>query len=709
MPKVYVNDSRLQTSTLIKELPNTSVLLGGQLVDKQTLQPKFPGQGDENNPVVRDWTNNGGSGQNTSPFQVHVAKTNWNSPILSCFYYLSGYFKAQSVATDTVNNRTYYLVHGQASAGSANSTAAAFGNPFTYSSGAWYYNSCGQFGGWGLIRDFIKAGQFNGGTTADAGCPAPDFVVMAYDSTTESYLFANRYSSAGVGSSSTDTYNYATNFNGTGPVVGIVRIDASGNRYYWRSRTNWLTLGTTPYSGAQVPPFQNHFIPGGSTDLTYTPLQVETNNANSNAYGTMYGPAANTYKHIILATNTYVYYHEYVIGVSGIGTGTTTTVVYLKKITYSGTETIIGSYGAWLYGAKLPTPMFNETGSAASFIYHVWGQWTGTAGAVTIYRCDVNKTAGTESLTVVTQDANTIAAFTRMYSLFGIQTTSTPLGAYNSPSWRTQAITRTWIVTGATGTLYMMMSFEHPQTNFAANIGLASPPTTSSYNAVGGVSIQSTYFNTTTHTNDNASGFLRRDAFRIWSWTIDATYSNLTYRAETDFTALMPRWIMPVDSGNGLIQYMAQASDSIYDRVIQFDEVSYKWAVTNTMPYRCDHIGQDALGRLWIGTAQAGVVATDTLFLEGVYIPQVISITPYQTAYSYTGTPIASNLSVATANFAGNLIAANVGVTLSGSATFQDGSTYRVITTSSSAPVVSNIIITGSTTTRFSGNIVNLI
>jgi hypothetical protein len=695
MPKIYINDTRLQTATLIKELPNTSMLLGGQLVDKQTLQPKFPGQGDENNAVVRDWSNNGGSGQNVSPFQMYVAKTNWNSPILSCFYYLSGYFKAQSVAADTVNNRTYHVVHGQAGAQSANGS--------TIVSVTAYQNSCGQFGGWGLIRDFNKAATYVTGSYAYLS-NVPDSVVMAYDANTEAFLFANRYPNTIAQSGGAQSQYLTPPYNSTAAIVGIIRIDSAGNRYYWRCKTN--TIDGALNNNTVAPYFSNHFVPSGALEFTYNAVMTESNNTNSNALGSLYGPATVTYKQFILATATYVYYHEYTTGAAAIGASTTSVVILFKKMTYTGTETTIGTYGAWMYGVKLPTPVFNETATAASFIYHVWNQWTGTAGAVVLYRCDVNKTLGTETITTITQDAATVTAFTRMYSLFGIQTTSTPLGVYNSPTWRSQAITRTWLVTGATGTLYMMMSFEHPQTSFAPSV-----LTTTSYsnNAMNSVSIQGTYFNTTTHTNDNASGFLRRDAFRIWSWTIDATYSSLTYRAETDFTALMPRWIMPVDNGNGLIQYMAQASDTVYDRVIQFDEVSYKWAVTNTMPYRCDHIGQDSLGRLWISTTQAGVVATDTLFLEGLYIPQTVTITPYQTAYVYTGTPIASNISITTPNFAGNLIAANVGVALSGSTTFQDGSTYRVITTSSSAPVVANIIITGSTTTRFSGNIVNLI
>lgn len=712
MPRIYNIDTRLPTSGLVKELPNTSMLLGGQLVDKQTLQARFPPTGDENNPVVRDWYANGSSGLSSTPYRVHVRNTNWNSPIMSCFYYLSGYFKCQSMATDPVNGRTFYVDHGQAGPqgrmGSSNSSASYFSNSVNFN-----LNSSGAWGGWGYIRNFNQGeyhNQSGGNQYADF---EGDWSVSAYDNNTESYLFTNRYTgffTTGGTTASLAPYTH---------IVGIAQINAAGSRYYWRCPTNYwdntpnnVVIGNTPTNS--TPPLSYALMPsnaGGTNNVVpaTTPLMVETNNANSNAYGTYFGPSAQVYRQFVIATANFVYYLEHTLGVAGLGNSTTSTVYFLKKVTYTGTETTIASHGAWMYGCKLPTPVFNETASSASFIYHVWGQWTGSAGAVTLNRVDINKTGGTETITAITQDAASTTAFTRIYNLLGIQTTSTPVGVYNDAYWRSQAITRTWLVTGATGIKYLMMSFEHPMLNFAANSAPSVNYATT--NIMGSISLQQTYFNTT-QTNANGSGFLRRDAFRIWSWVLDAGYTSAAYQAETDFSALMPRWIMPVDNGNGLIQYMAHSSDAIYDKVIQFDEVSDKWAVTNTMPYRCDHIGQDSIGRIWIGAAPllgAVTTVTDTLYLEGLYIPYSINVSTFANTYTYTGVAINSNLQVSTTNFAGNLIAANVGITLSGNIAFDNGSQYRVVTTSASTVVSTNVVINGSYPSRFVANIVNLI
>jgi hypothetical protein len=714
MPKIYNIDPRLLSSGLVKELPNTSMLLGGQLVDKQTLQARFPPTGDENNAVIRDWYNNGSSGMSATPYRVHVRNTNWNSPIMSCFYYLSGYFKCQSMSTDSVNGRTFYVDHGQAGPrariASSNSTAS-----YVSTSPNFNLNSSGPWGGWGNIRNFNQGEYHNQGGGTQYGDFECDWSVSAYDNNTENYLFTNRYTGAFGPGTALNTAVLAPYTH----IVGIAQINAAGSRYYWRCPTNYwdnspggAVVGNNP--GASTPPFSYALMPtnaGGSNTVVpaTTPFMLETSNVNSNTYGTYFGPNAQVYRQFVIATATFVYYLEHTLGVAGLGNSTTSNVYFLKKVTYSGTETTIASHGAWMYGCKLPTPIFNETATSASFIYHVWGQWTGSAGAVTLNRVDINKSAGTETITAISQDAASTTAFTRIYNLLGIQTASAPVGVYNDAYWRAMAITRTWLVTGATGIKYLMMSFEHPMLNFAANSSPAIDYAVT--NIMGSISLQQTYFNTT-QTNANGSGFLRRDAFRIWSWILDAGYTSAAYQAETDFSALMPRWIMPVDNGNGLVQYMAHSSDAINDKVIQFDEVSDKWAVTNTMPYRCDHIGQDSIGRVWIGAAplQGAVTnVTDTLYLEGLYIPYAINVSTFANVYTYTGAPINSNLQVSTTNFAGNLVSANVGITLSGNIVFNDGSQYRVVTTSASTVVSTNVVINGSYPTRFVANIVNLI
>lgn len=706
MPRIYSVDSRFASSPTVREVPvTTTMIVGGIAYDKLTLQPKSPSMGDENNPVIRDWVANGVESQATTPSLMYLTRQNFNTGIAGCYYYASGYGRVKNMFVDTVNNRTFYVQHPSPG---VNTSLVPSNSPWGYVT-THGLNSSGAQGGWGYIRDFNHLGSFNPGSTfyLQTGVTS----VLAYSNANEGFLWNNRYNfnvTAGtLLSNATATLNLQN--TGVAPIVGIFRIDSAGTRYYWRTLYNCTNVdaGESFWGPAYHGTLQG--TPGGTIiNPTYSVLQTENSTTTTSVQtATVFGPSTWNYKQFILSTDTHIYFLEFSLGQSAIGTSTVSNVMFLKRMVYAGAETTLGSYSAWLYGLKLPTQIFNETATAASFIFHTWAQWTGSAGPVTLIRVDVNKTNGSETLTTIGQDSASATAFTRLYNLLGIQTTTVPLGVYNNFYWREHLITRSWIVTGNTGTNYLMMSVEHDALNFAGNVTRSAPILNSPYTLPGGVNPNTVY--STSSLNDNGSGFLRRDCFKILSWTLDSNFGNVTYGAETDMSAFQPRWYFPVDSGQGMTQYMSHASDSIVDRVIQFNETTKQWAITNSMPYRADTIGVDELNRTWISSNPAGTGNVETLFLEGVYIPQTVNVSTFQTSYNWAGSNIASNISVAVNSFTGGLIAANVGIVLAGDVAFSDGSKYQVITTDTLSPAIANIVITGVSGTRFTANIINLI
>lgn len=656
MPKVTSWYNQTMLSSWCRETFNGNLIINGTYHESATLAPRLQqfdylsDRGGSNDMAALAATNTPYAPNPNFGFKTN--RVNWNMPYGGCWYYLSGYNKlATQVQDSVVNSREYYLALGKSDL-----------NTWT-----------GISPGWGYV-------------TATGNSGSHSHATQVYDDRSEVAEFVV-----------TQTISQGTpgGFIGVNPTTGVL--------WRWSSMPHVTAAGTVGGTGATN---MFNFIPNQTTVGAYRPLKGDTIFAHNNSTSTVQGGTslATRITQPITFSSNIVWFAEHTLSATvGTGNVNVNNVFFIKKMSYAnaapGTEMTVTSHPQWMYGLKFPTQSFNDTDTTASFIYPLFNRTTANTfpsfGNLSLLRVDINKTNSTETTSLMTVNNS---PGQRIYNLMGINTT-VPAGVFNDVFWKYHSAFRCWIVNGPSGTNYLMMSFENTGYSFASynNNSLATQP--SSVFAPGLL-------------NANGSGFDRKDCFKIWAFVLDSEYTTATYQAETDMSAYLPRWMFPLTTNN-MVQYVSCMDSAVVDRVFRFDEDSRTWNLVATMPYRADSIGVDANDRVWVSTAYGQHPTTGhgltTLYLESNVLPQTVSITPFATSYTYSGQDISTNVSVATTNIFGNLVVANVLVSLSGGMTFTDGTTSRNIETSTGTAVTANTIVVSAAPITISGTITGYI
>jgi hypothetical protein len=125
-----------------------------------------------------------------------------------------------------------------------------------------------------------------------------------------------------------------------------------------------------------------------------------------------------------------------------------------------------------------------------------------------------------------------------------------------------------------------------------------------------------------------------------------------------------------------------------------FDNVN-GWDLKANLPYQYWAVGYDKLGNIW-GVSDADGTYTD-IHLISPSLPTTVTISAASESYNYVGSIINSTLSVSAFNLNGVRVETNVTLTIEGSTmTFDDDTTSKTITTSSSADISVAIKIIGA-------------
>lgn len=663
MPKVTSFYPAQMYNSWCKETFNGNLIINGTYHDSATLAPRL-GRFDYSG-IQYDALNNLAQYQPSNAHfeprsQFHLTRgQNWNMPYGGCWYYATGMGKLTTSLRDTqMHNRQYYLHLGKDHV-----------NTWT-----------GGLPGWGYVMMCGNMTNLNYFTINVYTDPGDEGIMNVY--------FTNQGVPAGFMFANTIVAGTALNAN-----VQANSASTLGQIYRWNYCPYTSATGSTGGSGASN---MFNFIPNQTTVSGFQPLQrdqiYQNAGVTSNGYGTS---SASRHVQMLTFTSNLVYFIEHTLSATvGTGNENTTNVFFVKKMTYTGTETTVISLPQWMYGLKLPTQMLNETANTANVIFPYFNTVTANAtyGNISLMRLDISKVLNTESISLM---AITNSPGQRMYNVAGIQTNLTNVSTYNDVFWRYHAMARTWIVNGPSGQNYLMLSFENTGYSFA------------SYNNNNlNVFPQVAYAQTAL--NDVGQATRRNEFFRIWAFTVDANYTSAVYQAETDFGNNYPRWYYPIRS-DGMQQYMSVMDSQVTDRVIQFSESTYKWSIINTLPYRADIVGLDGNSRIWVSSAYGTHPTTGygltNLYLESNVLPQSVTIAPFANTYTYSGGNITTNISVSTTNIFGNLVAANVLVSLTGGMVFANGTTSAYIATSNSSVVTANTLVVSTAPINITGTI----
>ena len=701
----------------IRETTQGNIVVHGQYLTSTTLTPLgivetlgcYPNSQYQNPGATA--TSDAGIGS-APPMAMLNGIMNWNLWLGQCHYYASGFGQLKPVINDIDRGFSWTLLP-RLSGGQ---------------SGGYGFHS-GLNPGFGITRNLGT--QMNGSTGAYNTATTELITRNTTDQLLSTQIMGDVLGSTG--------YNNATHLSGYIP--GYVYLDrVSGTRYYWRLPTVGVGSGNSQGTYLSLTEFNstttNYFV------NNLKPLIADTNYA-SGYIGSTYssGATKNSYLsggsisilgttgysnlrsssttvsyihfHFIYATTNYIYcvqmtfYQMY----GGGSNQTTGSVWRIVKMSYGGTETVVASYNNTTaqatYGYLLPTQPFGVTTTSANVIYPVFtGQATTNsavpANGLQFALLNINIPGGTETVTLLTNNAANTAQANVFYNKTGINVASsgTP-GVINDNDWRFFSTFRTWMVQGTTGTWYINLSFENTYYSYGnyRNRAMTTQPSS-----------------TAGSTNPVTPGFVVRDAFCIYSYSIDAGITTATFQGNTNMGTYLPRWYMPVTT-TGLVQWVSCAWDSIYDVVIKFNESTYKWDTVANLNYRADQVGVDSLGRIWAtssafnGTAlspRTGAAVnsgSDAIILEGANLPVQVNVSTPSNAYVYSGSTINTSFTMNVTNFFGSRVASNVLVQLTGGLQFTDGTVQQYIVTSAASDTTTSINVVNGTTSRINTTI----
>lgn len=191
-----------------------------------------------------------------------------------------------------------------------------------------------------------------------------------------------------------------------------------------------------------------------------------------------------------------------------------------------------------------------------------------------------------------------------------------------------------------------------------------------------------------------------------WNGTMSqATHNLYVYRLSSD--GLTATEIQKIRLGNlGAVRNAIPMDSSLKKWLVVYpDKFSiYQWnpatnfALQSTQNIPANYFGVDSLGRLWVAEAEQ----LSAIYLDGqklYYFPSsgtaiALQASFQSSSYTFSGTPINSNIVINAFDLSGQRTAVDVIVNLEGSnVTFADGSTQKTLTTATGADTLVPIIV----------------
>ena len=653
------------------------------------------------------------------PLNMINGVQNWNLLLGQCHYYASGFGQLKQTLNDTANGYTYQMT------------------PRLAGEDVGFGFSSGPTGGFGLIK-CIGARNLTG-SVYYAGMQQT-ISRNSTDALISSQVYADQ-ATAGVPAAGSIISGYSP---------GYIKLDSAGIRYLWKlpyyatttsgtyqgTSYGYLTGGATGFGSAAACGTAYALLGDGTTPTTWTNSTLNfangatlVSNGSMFGKGTAYAWATTTspaYRHFIYATANLIYFVEFQYNTMYAAGGATNAAWLLRKMNFGGTETTILSLSSTnSFGYTLPTSVFGITATTANVIFPVFGSVTMSTGATSsnlqFRKMQIDIANGAETITTLTPlgagidtAANVFYGQTGIFGTTSGSTATNPVGPYSTgdTSFRAASTFRTWVVTGASGQLYLNLSFEHTFYNFGTypTIGVdTSGRAMSTVPSVAGNTV-----------NPVMGTYKTANAFSILSYTVDSGLTSATYQAKTDMSQYLPRWYMPTVS-SGLVQWVSCAWDTLNDIIMKFNETTFIWERVTTLGYRADQVGVDQLGRVWatsslVGGTQlspkagAGLTwGSDQIILEAANLPVSVNVVTNAATYTYSGSVINTSFTMNVTNFYGSLVASNVYVQLSGGLQFGDGTVNQYIITSNTATTTTSINVVNGNSSKINTTIVQVL
>ena len=417
----------------------------------------------------------------------------------------------------------------------------------------------------------------------------------------------------------------------------------------------------------------------GTTNSVTLAIMGLTQNGQLNASTRIY----------LYADNNSIWFYEFITNSAPLtnANNNTTQYIYLKKMSYGGTETIIiGYWPKGLDGTHWPTQNLNNTTANVSIIIPVF-DYINTP-QVRFKKLIIDKASSTEivaNLTVANDPGQTIS--TAIYNkngygnLYASFTAGQGGGTVNDIAHRAMKNIMSWVTTMPSGNTYVML-------------GVTQFTNVDDFTFLN-------YFKNGT----KSYGYPQLDAnqqFKIWSFQLDAGLTTATYISESDFSQIAPKYYFPLnDNWNTL--YVGSMADPAVDTIWVFNEQSYTYQKIQTLPYNAAQVCVDGQSRLWTVTTPGSNYATsrDELNLETITIPYTANVQFANVNLIYTGANISTTANVDVFDAYGTRKSASLTLTIVGSGmTFVDGTSSNTYTTSSSITTPYAFTVTGGNYSR---------
>ena len=189
---------------------------------------------------------------------------------------------------------------------------------------------------------------------------------------------------------------------------------------------------------------------------------------------------------------------------------------------------------------------------------------------------------------------------------------------------------------------------------------------------------------------------------RTWvTYSIDAADPKALTHHSTTTIPVTPMNIHWLNDTKTLMAVLTGGNTYIYS----FNNAT-GWSLASTITDKIVEIGRDSLDRIWYVTAGKYGSSYPSLHLLTPSLPVTVTLTSAASDYTYSGSNINSTLTVNAINASGARIETNVKLVIEGSSmTFNDGTTIKTVTTSSSGDTSVPIIITGAGYTNVTASI----
>jgi hypothetical protein len=641
---------------MLMELPAGSMIVNGQYVDAKTLTPKF---GRLPAPVV---VGTSSTATWTPPYAIITANFRQMTQLANGLntWLISSYGKLNNNIYDGQYNKLHVY---NAFPGSSNNGTGSI-------PGSWYNKS------WGPIVQPVAS--------------QPPFSYSVWDGTTENAAHDVTINPA-----------WSTGYSNSGYTPMVFRIDLTtptSTRYLWHCQGFYAATVSGYYQQLYITSpaasTQQALLYDTTNPLTHNPSTLQGASLIS-LNQVQVGPNLHHTRVFLYADNNFIWFWE-MQNISGTNPAPSnanyaptnlTQYLYLKKMTYGGTETTINSIiPKGLDGTHWPTQSLNDTVSSVSIIIPTF-EYIGTPRVI-FRKLVIDKASSSETLSNLTIPNDNGNVSTRIYQTQGYANTYAQLavftkggGVINNDMYRAFKQMMSWVTTMPSGNIYL-------------NLGVAQTTTDTD------TTINNNYRN-----GNRCYGYPHIDAnqqFKIWSWQLDAGLTTATYMSESDFSTIGPKYYFPLnDNWNTL--YVGGIIEYPQDTIWVFNEQYYQWQKVQTLPYNATQVAVDGQSRLWTIVTPGNNWSTskEEINLETITLPYTANVVFANTSLIFTGANISTTANVDVFDAYGTRRSANVTLNIVGSGmTFIDGTTSNTYATSSTVTTPYAFTVTSGSYTR---------